>query len=129
LTAPNDSVFVAGSEPQILFYAKRLSPTRFVIAYPMMIPSPLAQGYQQEAIASLEQHPPAVIVLARSNASWLAQPASPQDFPNYLDRLLAEHYERVGGAVLQGPGVIWQEPLSEQDLPRCSLVLFKRKGS
>jgi hypothetical protein len=129
LTSPNDYVFVAGSEPQILFYAKRLSPSRFVIAYPLMISTPLAQSYQQEAIRDLERRPPAVIVLARSPLSWMPQPQSPTEFLNFLEKLLAEQYNRVGGWVIGGQSGRWQEPLPDQDQANSSLVLFRRRGS
>ncbi|MDD5657441.1 MAG: hypothetical protein PHF00_09340, partial [Elusimicrobia bacterium] len=72
LAAPDDYVYVAGSEPEILYYAKRRSPTRFVIAYPFMLPTPLAASYQREIIADLERRPPKVVVYANSPLSWLA---------------------------------------------------------
>jgi hypothetical protein len=128
LTAPGDYVFVAGSEPQILCYSKRLSPTRFVIAYPLMLPTPLAEGYQREAMRDLERHPPAVIVFARSGTSWLRQERSPPAFLAYLEKLLADRYERVGGWVADAQGGRWQEPLSDQDLANSSLVLFRQRN-
>ncbi len=129
LTSPSDYVYVAGSEPEILAYAQRLSPTRFVIAYPLMIPTPLAQGFQLEAIRDLEHRPPSVIVLARSNTSWMTQPGSPRTLFNYLGPLMASHYQRIGGFLFDGPTGHWTEPLPDQDLTRSSLVLFKRRGN
>ena len=128
LTLPQDYVFVAGSEPQILYYAQRFSATRFVIAYPLMIPTLLAQTFQDEAIRDLERHPPSVVVRARSRTSWLNQAATPPDFIKYLDKLLAEKYERVGGYVLGSQSGRWVEPLPDQDLLDASLVLFRRKA-
>jgi Dolichyl-phosphate-mannose-protein mannosyltransferase len=128
LTSPDDYVFVAGSEPQILCYSKRLSPTRFVIAYPLMLPTPLAEGYQREAMHELERHPAKVIVLARSGTSWLRQERSPPAFLEYLEKLLADRYERVGGWVVDESNGRWQEPLSNQDLANSSLVLFRQRS-
>jgi hypothetical protein len=127
MTSANDAVYVAGSEPQILCYAHRFSPTRFVIAYPMMFPTPLAEGYQREAIQDLERQRPAVIVFARSATSWLRQEQSPTLLLAYLEKLLADRYERVGGWLPEGQGGRWQEPLPEQDLANASLVLFRQK--
>jgi hypothetical protein len=127
LTTPQDFVYVAGSEPQILYYARRFSPTRFIIAYPLMIPTPLAKGYQEEAIQDLEKRPPAVIALVRSNTSWLRQNDSPPDLLSYLTALLKEHYDALGGYVVSGEGGYWQEPLVEEDLEKMSVLLFKRK--
>jgi hypothetical protein len=127
LTSPVDFVLIAGSEPQILVYAQRFSPTRFVIAYPLMFPSPLAESFHQEAIQQVERHPPAVIVKARSNTSWLKQTNSLSRFPDYLDELLAQSYERLGGYVLGAASGAWREPLPDTDFFNASLVLYRRK--
>lgn len=126
LAGPQEYVYVAGSEPQILRYAGRLSPTRFVIAYPLMIPTPFAEAHQREAIRDLQEHPPAVIVLVRSDTSWLMQPESPPKFQEYLQKLLSEEYRTVGGYVRQEDSGHWEEPLPEQDFARSSLVVFQR---
>lgn len=126
LTSPQDYVFVAGSEPQILYHARRFSPSRFVIAYPMMFPTPLAETFQHEAIRELERHPPMVVVRARWHTSWLDQKGTPRDFCEYLDKMLAEKYERVGGYVLGNHDGCWEEPLPERDVKDASLVLFRR---
>ena len=126
LTGPRDYVYVAGSEPEILRYARRVSPTRFVIAYPLMIPTPLAVSYQSEAIRELQERPPAVIVLARSATSWLREPGSPPEFQAYLQKTLAQSYQAVGGVVKDGASAHWEEPLPTQDFRRSTLVVFKR---
>jgi hypothetical protein len=126
LTTPQDYVCVAGSEPQILCYAHRFSPTRFVIAYPMMIPSPVAKTYQLEAIRDLKERPPAVVVMVRLSASWLVQNDSPPDFLNYLAQLLDENYDLLGGYLIDNDTGRWQEPLALDDMGRASLLLFKR---
>ncbi len=127
LTTADDFVYVAGSEPQILYYAHRFSPTRFDFAAPLTYPTPLARGYQAEAIHALERHPPAAIVLVLSEKSWLVQPGTPPEFLDYLNKLLAEKYEIVGGFLSDGTRDQWQEPVAKEDVPRCTLALFKRK--
>ena len=127
LSGPLDYIYVAGSEPQILYYANRLSPTRFVIAYPLMIPTPVAQKFQREAIRDLQERPPAVIVLTRSPMSWLVQEGSPQEFPSFLEQLLRSDYERIGGSIAEGPRTIWREPLPDEEVAASELILFKRK--
>jgi hypothetical protein len=127
LTGPLDYVYVAGSEPQILYYSRRLSPTRFVIAYPLMIPTPLAQKFQREAIRDLQERPPTVIVLARSPMSWLVQESTPREFLPFLEQLLRSDYERIGGTIAEGPRTLWKEPLAEDEIAASELILFKRK--
>ncbi len=128
LSAPGDFVLVAGSEPQILCYAHRFSPTRFITMYPLMIPSSLAPEYQHEAVKDLEQHPPALILLARANTSWLQEKNSPKEFPSQLKILLDQDYARIGGFVLDEANGYWAEPLSDMQFDRSSLVLFRRKS-
>jgi hypothetical protein len=127
LTAPGDFVYVAGSEPQILCYAHRFSSTRFDIAYPLMIPTPLAEGYQAEAMHDLQQRPPTAIVLVRSGSSWMNQPGTPPDFGAFLRKLLAENYEVVGGYLFDDRQGRWLEPMGKEDVVRCFMVLYKRK--
>jgi hypothetical protein len=129
LSTPDDPVFVAGSEPQLLLYADRFSPTRFITMYPLMIPTPVARQYQQELMKGLEQRPPALIVLVRSNYSWLLQTDSPPDFGAFLSVLLNHSYTPVGGFVLDQTSAVgfWAEPLADEQFGRASLVLFKRK--
>jgi hypothetical protein len=129
LTAPGDYVYVAGSEPQILCYAHRFSSTRFDIAYPFTLATPLAEGYQAEVIHDLQRRPPGAIVLAQTRSSWLIQPDSPRGFPAFLDKLLAGEYQVVGGYRFDGKQGRWQEPLMDlTDQAQCSLILFKRKA-
>jgi hypothetical protein len=98
MTKPESPVFVAGSEPQILYYAKRRSPTRFVIMYPLTIPTPMAEPYQEETIAALAKNPPQVMVFSRIPKSWAMQPESPQLLMSYLTGLLKSgRYQVLGG--------------------------------
>jgi hypothetical protein len=127
LSAPGDFVYVAGSEPQIYCYARRFNPTRFITAYALMLPTPLAARYQQEAIAGLQAHPPKLIVLTLTGNSWLRQPATPPEFLGFLDQFLQQHYDRLGGALPGQTDVTWLEPLPDGDMSRASLVLYRRK--
>jgi hypothetical protein len=128
LSSSNDFVFVAGSEPEILVYAQRFSPTRFITSYALMIPTPVALRYQHEAIGDLEQNPPKVIVFPQSGYSWLRQSNTPPDFVNFLGGFLAQHYDRVGGYVKSdAQNGYWSTTLSLDEFRNCSLVIYKLK--
>jgi 4-amino-4-deoxy-L-arabinose transferase-like glycosyltransferase len=127
MTSPNDLVFIGGSEPQILVYARRRSVTRFIIAYPLMAPTPMAAAYQAEAIQELEKTQPKVIVLAHSNQSWLAQKGTLTQFPAYLHQLLEKHYELVGGSIADGKEWHWQDTISPEEMSHATLILLRRK--
>ena len=126
LTTAQDFVYVAGSDPEILCYARRFSSTRFEISYPLMIPSPLVKSYQAEVIHDLQQRPPAAIVLVRTGLYWSPQPGVPADLPAFVKKLLVEHYDMVGGCVSDGKRVRWQEPLGREDMAQTTMMLFKR---
>ena len=128
ITSPNDFVFVAGSEPEILCYAQRFSPTRFITSYPLMIPSPVALGYQNAAIGDLEKQPPKIIVFVASGESWIRHANSPPDFFAFLNDFLDQNYKMVGGYVkTDGKNGYWSEPISNEQFTNASLVLFELK--
>lgn len=127
MSTPNDFVFVAGSEPEILSYSQRFSPTRFITSYPLMIPTPLAAGYQHEAINELLQFPPKLIVFGQSGYGWLRQPKTPPDFINFMGRFL-RNYKLVGGyAKSDAFNGYWSTNLSVGEYRSASLLLYQRR--
>lgn len=127
VTEPDDYVFVAGSEAQILFGARRRSATRFVIMYPLTLDTALAPAYQGELLRDLGARPPRAIVLSNVYTSWLLPTDRVPPFVPSLQRLIAEEYRPVGHWVWdreeQGSWRPWA-PTSGRE----SLVLFVRKG-
>lgn len=127
MTSPEDHIFIAGSEPQILYYAERMSPTRFITVYPLMINTPFVESYQKEAIRELEARPPKLIVYIRSPYSWLLNENSPGSFLGYLDGLLKKKYSPVAGFIQSDNIGYWQKmPISVDKRPFCSLLVFKK---
>lgn len=124
LSSPSDYVWVAASEPQILYYARRKSPTRHITVYELVIRSPMLPQYQAETIRAVQEHPPKLIVWSRS---WLQEEPQPSDVLRFLDKTLAEDYQRVGGYVLEGKDSRWVEPLSDDESKAASVILFTRK--
>lgn len=127
LTSPGDFVFIAGSEPEILYYARRFSPTRFITVYPLMIPTAVARKYQREAIDDLQAHPPKLIVSTPVPNSWLWQTATPPEFDEFFNRFLQQNYVLVGGYVTGKPGGHWSEPLATNETAAADLLVFTRK--
>jgi hypothetical protein len=128
MSSPGDFVYVAGSEPEIYYYAQRFSPTRFVTSYAQMDPNPLAPGYQQEAMNDLQQHPPKLIVFVQTGSSWTRQAASPQEFINFIGQYL-QGYDLVGGFVkAEPPKGYWTTNLNAAEYKSSSLLLYRRKA-
>jgi len=128
-TEPNSRVFIAGSEPQILFYAKRRQISRFDIMYPLMLPTPFVDRFQNEAMQALRTNPPDVVVFSRSQFSWTRQPNTPPAFWSFLMTLLKDSYHPVGGCVLDNARCCWQEPLDPRKDAATSLIVFRRNAS
>jgi hypothetical protein len=126
LTSTDDLVCVVGSDPEILCYAQRFSPTRFVTAYELVFQSPFKQRYQQEMMRDLQEHPPAMIVLT---SSWLSTESPPSELFIFIKKILAEDYNRIGGYVVKDQTMNWSEPLADKDAAHASVILFKRKVS
>jgi hypothetical protein len=127
LSSPGQFVFIAGSEPQILFYAQRFSPTRFITAYALMIPTAVAKKYQRETIEDLQEHPPKLIVFTLTKNSWLRQAATPTDFPDFLEQFLRQNYVLIGGYLPHKQKGVWSEPLAANEVADADLLLFMRK--
>ena len=52
VTRPEDRVFVFGSEPELLFYARRASATRYIILFPLF--GPYADAREKQVATSVE---------------------------------------------------------------------------
>jgi hypothetical protein len=126
VTRPGESVFIAGSEPQILFHAKRPSATRFVIMYPLMLPTPFAARYQDEVIQALRKASPEVMILSTSSCSWLAQPATPDRLITFLRNLWQTQYVAAGGYVWEDGRGRWEAPLEYLHREQASLILYRK---
>ena len=127
MSSPSDFVFVAGSEPEILSYAQRFSPTRFITSYPLMDPTPLAPDYQREAIHDLSQNAPKFIVFVQWANGWTRQATTPPQFINFIG--LLSGYKLAGGYVKTSPQTgYWTTNLSVGEYKSSSLLLYQRKS-
>jgi len=128
ITTPDDKIFVAGSEPEIYFYAQRKSVSKFVITYPLNLPTTYREQYQKEAVDDLTQNQPTVIVVSKREMSGLWDEKSPTQFIDYLDDLLSEKYSPVGGYVWDEFGGYWEDNVTESLMSDSSYVVYKRNG-
>ena len=126
LASPADCVFIAGSELEILYYAKRLSLSRFTIMYALMMEHPRTLIYQKELVRNLEEHPPKAMVVVRSPLSWMRRNSSPKLVFERLERLLTR-YDLIGGTVRVGSKAFWVEPMKRDLIRENSVLLFKRR--
>lgn len=124
-------VAVVGSEPQIYFYAGRLSATGYIYTYPFEETQPYAAAMQQEMIRQIELVKPEYLVLVMYRFSWLLQPASDMTVLRWVGSYAREFYEPVGvvGALPTGQVIyLWDEAARKDHDPLDQyMVIYQRK--
>lgn len=140
---PGDTVFVYGSEPQILVHAKRRSASRYVLAYHYLFGPPEAmRARQQEVLSELRAAPPRFVVGVFLRTSLLEEPDSPVDLRRGLAAALRDGYRPIAvvePARGEGPEPIrtdagtlrvWGSPtLFESPVPEGLVVVWERTGA
>lgn len=95
-TSIKDRIAVLGSEPEIYFYADRLSATGHIYMYSLMENHPYARQMQMEMIREITATEPRYVVMVKINTSWGGKADSSLLLLNWGERLLREQYEQVG---------------------------------
>jgi len=121
----NDTVFVLGSEPQLLFYAHAIAPTRFCIFYPLVQPSPYRSKFREELVSALKQRPPEFLVAINDPNSLGAIDIVRDDFINAIRNIFAG-YRPIGINFMGSDQILMKAP--EDSLwRRESIVIYERK--
>lgn len=107
-TAADDRVLIVGSEPQILFYAKRRSPSAFLMMYPLTSVHARYLEFQRQLIADVKAHPPAFIVEMVHIPTSLTpdEDADPQAL-RFLSELIGRDYTLERVRLVGGPDGEW----------------------
>ena len=130
-TAGSDRIAVLGSEPEIYFYAGRLSATGYIYMYSLMENQPHAERMQMEAIREIEASRPMYCVFANIQFSWLTGPTSPRIIFDWFETYAKDHYERVGIIDIGSdtPVVMWEANAARFAPGSDSyLVVYKRRS-
>jgi hypothetical protein len=69
-SAPDARIAVLGSEPELLFYARRHSATGYIYMYDLVATQPYAGEMQREMIAQIEEVRPEYVVFFKPPISW-----------------------------------------------------------
>jgi hypothetical protein len=85
-TAPEDTIAILGSEPQISFYAHRRSASGHIYMYPLMENHPFALQMQKDFVRETEAKNPRYLLLVGVPTSWLRQPDSHGFLFEWFDR-------------------------------------------
>jgi hypothetical protein len=132
-SSPNDLVAILGSEPQILFYARRRSATGYTDTYELMKKHDFALQMQKEMISEIEKANPRFVVFVTVSVSWVSgmpEANSPKLIFDWFKRYVRQHYYSVGVVDIpfDAPTVYrWdKDAVSYQPQSESSVLVFKR---
>jgi hypothetical protein len=84
-SAPDSTIAVLGSEPQIYFYARRRSATSYLYTYSLMENHQYALSMQQEMIREIESSRPEYLIYVKIPFSWLRREESEMLLLNWFE--------------------------------------------
>jgi hypothetical protein len=90
ITDGDDSVFLFGTEPELLFYARRTSATRYIYLFPLFGSFPDARERQQGVIDEVSSARPSVMVWLPNRMFF--NEGAPQLLTNWFRRFSARNY-------------------------------------
>ncbi len=91
-TDPDDLVLIRGSEPEILFYARRRSATRYTIFYPLTGNFESTDAMVEELFAEIDRNRPAKVVLVNVPTSFIVGGPKLGEIIDRLQQVLDGHY-------------------------------------
>ena len=130
-TAPGDRIAVLGSEPEILFYADRLSATGYIYMYGLMENQPYAEQMQMQMIREIERSRPKYVVVVNVGVSWLVRSSSKRTVFDWGEKYLRNLYDLVGMIDIIAPyptRYLWgKEAKAYKPVSDSYLTVFNRK--
>jgi hypothetical protein len=130
-STPEQRVAIVGSEPEVYFYAKRLSATGFIYTYELMEPTPFARRLQEEMCREIEAAKPEFLVGVHVRASWTPTHDSDTFIFDWTARFATRFYRLVGLVDVISPrrtDYLWDEA-ARQAHPRSRdfVWIFQRR--
>ena len=92
----DDRIAVIGSEPQIYFYADRISSTGYIYTYNLMESHQYSKMMQTEMSKEIEANPPAYIVYVLIPTSWSRTDSSSMYIFDWAQSFLDKNYTKTG---------------------------------
>jgi hypothetical protein len=134
-TAPNDRLFVFGSEAELLFYAQRASATRYIFLFPLYGPYRDIREKQMAAAEEISRNRPAAAAAYLPN-DLFSMPGSEQFFTQWSRSYLRENFRVVeyltlneDGSIRINTGTDDQEPPFPRGQYIVGVTFLKRTGS
>jgi hypothetical protein len=95
-SAPEETIAVLGSEPQIYFYSQRHSATGYIYTYDLMANQPYALQMQGEMIREIESAKPRFLIWVNVYTSWLWRSESEKLIFSWSKEYIRKFYKKVG---------------------------------
>lgn len=136
-TSPDEQVYIFGSEPEVLFYAKRRSATRFIQFSALTLNSPQSAAMQAEAIKQIDAAKPELFLWVNNPLSFMASEKSERAILDYTRGL------KTGGSY-ELEGLVFVEPdkpsryflgrgkvkdFKPEQIDSAQLALYRKKGA
>jgi hypothetical protein len=131
-TNQDDRIAVLGSEPEIYFYAHRLSATGYIYMYALMEPHRYALQMQREMIQEIEAARPKYIVYVKDDFSWLQRENSEKLIYSWFRRYSFENFRLAGLVNIVSPDrtdYYFPPPATPESIPLSQnyLLIYERK--
>jgi hypothetical protein len=126
---PDARVAVLGSEPEIYFYAQRLSATGYIYTYGLMEEQTFASQMQREMMDEIEKTKPEYLVKVMVPASWLRKTNSDATILYWAEKYITDNYRLVGAADVGTETAYYWDKAAQGYTPlsKYSVYLYKRK--
>jgi hypothetical protein len=130
-SSPTATIAVAGSEPEIYFYANRHSATGYLYMYGLIVHHKYTAQMRQQMLRELNANHPEYVVYVDEWSSWGDRNGGAQTaaFLSALQAFMDSLYERVGVAEIGGTtNYVWGDA-AKSYLPRSpsAIYVLKRK--
>ncbi len=130
-TSPDDRIAVLGSQPEIFFYADRLSASRFTVLYTLTGGNKFAVELQEEMIRDIQAAHPKYLVYVNTPASWAIAEGSKILLFRWLKAYVPTRYDRIGLVDILYPEpskYYWDADLAGvQPSSKLWISIYKRK--
>ncbi len=134
-TSPEDTIYIFGSEPEILFYAERKSATKYIFFYPLMGNFKDASAKQRAVIGEVKANKPKYILLVNISMSLLSGPYTEGYIFQATNEMIEKDY-RLDGVILMATNetryLLGQRERAMELVRRnpeiAKILLFVRKG-
>jgi hypothetical protein len=129
-SSPNERIAVLGSEPEIYFYADRLSATGYIYMYGLTEDQPYARTMRLQLSREVEASAPAWVVLVGVPTSWATRRNLDGAVFDWAMPYLDAYYTPVGTVEIESPSktvYVWRgsTPLEAPRAP-FFLVVYRR---